>query len=582
MMNEQFALIREAAAGATSAYEVEQGLRRLIPEGQESEFQWVVAAFGYVYISQGRPDWREREQGVYGAMMEFANGRFPPLLREIDDEMIEQWADLYERVDLPIVRSRVGDLLWIRRHGERPDVYARGAAEGTLELATSAKAADIDLVDVLERGLEIALEISDRDLLVRIPAQMMAIARAEMEFDEHRPGIPLGMLGPLVDLPAGSRPPELFELLGQVRERYSDDPHIEDSAIDLMAALTDGDGRIRLRREQVGNFLRASETGDGMLRQSFLLKALEASTKHGLVAESLEIRKQLDEMSEDEFDLKRISAEVEVEREEVERFRRAFLDADDWDEFVSRLSLNRAPGGSLEALDKGVAEQIANAPLRSLVRNILLSPVTGQPIFEAADEESFRLLALGESRNVAIQVWSSLLVNILDEFATSHGSPDPDVLAGVFESDLIDPATARTIADALDHYANGRYNEAAHLLLPRIEAVIRNLARDVGLVISTPQVGQKPGGVRSLGELLMDLRRSYPLDGTMDYLYDLLCNPLSANFRNVISHGLVDRVGARVAALLLHVACILRSLRIGPAEQTGDSAGTNDVSVPSE
>lgn len=69
------------------------------------------------------------------------------------------------------------------------------------------------------------------------------------------------------------------------------------------------------------------------------------------------------------------------------------------------------------------------------------------------------------------------------------------------------------------------------------------------------------GGVITLGAVLSKLRELDPNQEWLDYLQALLCEPLALNLRNGIAHGLIPRVGAVSAALLLHAACYLALLQ---------------------
>src|SRR5450759_788549 len=86
-------------------------------------------AFGYHLLEHSQVDGREREQAPYGPMMEFDNRRFPPRLMDIEEAELAVWAEAFEAVDNARLRSRLGDLLWVRRFGDRPDLLARAAID---------------------------------------------------------------------------------------------------------------------------------------------------------------------------------------------------------------------------------------------------------------------------------------------------------------------------------------------------------------------------------------------------------------------------------------------------------------------
>jgi Domain of unknown function (DUF4209) len=131
-----------------------------------------------------------------------------------------------------------------------------------------------------------------------------------------------------------------------------------------------------------------------------------------------------------------------------------------------------------------------------------------------------------------------------------------------FTSALIDDAMAERISLALELWWDDRPDESAHVLVPRLEAAVRNLAREIGLPIIREPYGGKPGGVRPLGELLHQLEGRFPTAGWHAYLLHLLVDPLGLNLRNVVAHGVRARMERSDAALLLHAAAFLRLLQV--------------------
>ena len=130
---------------------------------------------------------------------------------------------------------------------------------------------------------------------------------------------------------------------------------------------------------------------------------------------------------------------------------------------------------------------------------------------------------------------------------------------------------ADRIARAFELWWDGHPDESAHILAPRLEGVIREIARQLGLPIIREPIGGKPGGVRSLGEVLHTLNGRLPTAGWHAYLTNLLSEPLGLNLRNVIAHGVRPELSVQDAALLLHAANFLRLL--GPQQREADEGG---------
>jgi hypothetical protein len=127
---------------------------------------------------------------------------------------------------------------------------------------------------------------------------------------------------------------------------------------------------------------------------------------------------------------------------------------------------------------------------------------------------------------------------------------------------------AERIARGFELWWDGQSDESAHVVAPRLEAILREVARRLGLPVIREPVANRPGGVRSLGELLYALKGHVAPEkaGWHAYLVHLLADPLGLNLRNVIAHRLRADVSEEDTALLLHAACFLRLL--GPAQSS--------------
>lgn len=137
---------------------------------------------------------------------------------------------------------------------------------------------------------------------------------------------------------------------------------------------------------------------------------------------------------------------------------------------------------------------------------------------------------------------------------------------------------AERLARALELYWDGHPDESAHILVPRIEQVIRGLARRLGVPVYREPIGNEPGGVETLGTLLRATGPAFANAGLHAYFVVLLVDPLGLNIRNKVAHGLVGMVQKPATALLLQVACVLSSFQLGtPAEEAGPPPGAKMV-----
>jgi len=135
---------------------------------------------------------------------------------------------------------------------------------------------------------------------------------------------------------------------------------------------------------------------------------------------------------------------------------------------------------------------------------------------------------------------SVLFARMLDEARRHHGAPSSEDLAAHFATELIRESRGERIAHSLELYWDEQYDDSAHVLVPRLESIIRDLARASGLVVVKPAGEARFAGFISLGTALRKLQEPTP-NPWFDYLDALLCDPLAYNLRNEIAHGINGR-----------------------------------------
>lgn len=271
-------------------------------------------------------------------------------------------------------------------------------------------------------------------------------------------------------------------------------------------------------------------------------------------------------------------------REEVERFLTLFRNARSWEHALNILGAQPPPGGSPEDLEAQVEQIMTESPLQFLFSKAIIGPESAGAIFRAMDPASHKRVALSEERAAAASFWALFAAEALDVIFQTFNRPTHAALTDYFTGELIEPEVAERMARALELFWDGEADESAHLLVPRIERVVREMARRVGLPVFREPVGDKPGGVIGLGSLLHDVAGAFADPGWHAYLVVLLSDPLGMNLRNAISHGLVGRVGKPTAALLIQVSCLLSTLGLaGPDEEpTPPSGAATDPPPPRE
>lgn len=127
--------LRACLEDADDWYTVERCFQAHVSDDDIEDGRPVVYAFGYMLVEASREARRDRS-GIFTPRIEWNGASFPERLPDIPAEMLPVWEAYAEALDeSPVARSRLRDLLWVRRYGEAPVQHAQVAADAYLELA---------------------------------------------------------------------------------------------------------------------------------------------------------------------------------------------------------------------------------------------------------------------------------------------------------------------------------------------------------------------------------------------------------------------------------------------------------------
>jgi hypothetical protein len=550
--------LRQCLEEGGNWYAVERCFTEAVDDEEVDDAKPLVWAFGYMLVGGRREELRDRS-GVFAPQLEIGGSSFPPRLAEIPGETPPLWAAYAKALDQhPLAASRLHDLLWVLRDGERPIDHARAAVDAYVQLADALET--MDLVDCLSRAIEIAGEIGDAGRMAAAVRKAVNVIETEIaETNERRPGIPMNLLEAIAALRPEHRPENLMDLVTAAGERYGDDPWIAQSVSELRSSLSSVEERATLALEQVERWRAEAQKSAGLLRYAHLQHALELARKHGASEQAEAILVELQSITPEDLDLKTLSAEVSIPREKIDPYIKSFGEQDSWQAALERFG---AAGPPVHAAP---AEQ---PDRKTTLSRIFPTQVLGSQsslVFGASAERDHDRLDSSRDDALQIQLWGFFSVEILETIRGRFGVPPRDELVEFFTSELIDSSIAARLADALLRFFDGDDDGALHIVIPQVEAGIRSAAAHLHIVVIKNPQGERPGGVRQLGALLADLR------GRMDetwrrYLVNALNDSLGLNLRDQVSHGLYGPVSRADVAIALHIALHLRSWSVTEGE----------------
>ena len=550
--------LREVIHEGSVALDLESELRRLADAHSDAataeDLRRLAVAFGYYPSREGNPYW--------GPMIVLSNGsQYPADLDTIEPELPELWAKIVALDPPALVQARLADLLWCRREGGRPYVFGHRAIDAYLVLAQDAsRTVDrLDRVDDGARAMSIARELNDNGRVGGAAELLTDLARQELAEPHPAPGIVFRALEPLVpDCPDGLEDERQRFLLNAV-EAYERDPFHYQSASELYASTLPADQRTAVYAAVVDSWEAAADTSDGLTRLLHLERAIELAKLHDLSDRLDGLRVKTQRIDPADLGMQTVRSEVEiVAMDEI----LGLLVHETWADTIAAIGSYGPPTGTRETNLEAVQQQRGAAPFQAVISRTKLGFANSIIWRAESGTEDRDRLELAEIESFRATYTSFYVMAALDTAYKKLGAPTTQALTEIFSTNHIEPSVATKFARGVTLYLSEEYELAALYLLPYIEACIRHLNNQAGLVVILEPRGTKPGGVKTLGTLISQMTDVLDRDWCR-YLESTLTDPLGHNLRNRALHGLMDAVSKSDAALLVHIVCFLSTLRAG-------------------
>jgi len=515
-------------------------------------------------------------------------GPFPPILiaadgtsipppREMPEAIKDSWLAIAAGVGSAAARARFNDLVWVAKFGGAPSENGRAAMAAYVELAGNTWEAENEpqedgsgrrtwgafrRAQCLVRALEIALELRDDTSASELRESVRTAFRAATVPTIAAAGI---LLKGLARIPARMRTNDLVDDAEYALSRFGTTAHNFEMFAELAESLWPADRHTSLREAVVVKWLEQSRASIGIAKLVEVQKAAETARQYGIAARLPEIRRELDSLRQQDLGLKTVTVPLEISDEDISAYVGWFVDVESWQHALRRFGAASGPppSGDLETNRQTVKELQAEFPMASLVSSFMLDGEQ-RPILHPDEPAQRDVVALARQEIFGISFWSLISVRILGEIRAKFGDLDEEELTAFFTTEIIEPAIAAKVAHAFALYFGRAWDDSAHVLVPRLEAIIRGLASKSGIAVSRETYGTDPGGVAMLGTLLSELTRGGLDPSWCRYLVNVLTDSAGMNLRNRISHGLLEEADQKDAALLLHVALVLRSIRSDP------------------
>ncbi len=491
---------------------------------------------------------------------------YPTPLDRVADDVLDVWIDCARDESLhPLVRSRLADLLWVRRHDQQSQWFK--VAVESYEALASTEAEVLDREAGLRRAVEICKESNHPALMNNPIKALRGLARGSLDDTANKYGVVARALRALVD----SEHP-CSDLIEDAVERFGDDPFRMSQLCEIaIGASQDDDEKTRLRLEQIRAHTDAATQSSGLLRLSHLEDARSIARQADLGDEERRIAVMIEQTDlDDEWHTSEVS--IEVNMDEVRSYAEAVVGDDDLSAALQRFG-RIIPIGDPDETRALLAKLANEHPLQFLFPLIDIGPdnsvtriPSGHPIREDVE--------VGRHDARAIDLFAYLRGKLVLDGIDERYEPGIQTLTDCFTCVAFPEGLATRVAVSYGHWKNADYISAVSVLVLTLEGAVRRICRQAGFnttEATRTRVGEVPlGQVRSLGSLITDLRDVFgPVHAR--YLEASLVDRWSLNLRNSLAHVFAEEITEPQYVVLFHIACVLSVMSLALSNAQGSA-----------
>lgn len=550
----------------------------------------------------GTPVWDMNWQPLSGWTDNKGGVHHDPDVAHIDDGIIVEWSRLACQLQHPVLRARYADLAWeIARFRDararddqesarpiRPDVEnARIAVDAYLDAVECRLAHEVfDAWRYTWRAIELAASIRDEEQLRRAKAVAFAYRDACEGADptypfwlfdnilwEQRKVLALTAEEQAVAVAALER---VLALRADASDPKRFDPHSAQDAADRLGRwrrLLGEEAEARRAAEAAGLAMEtAAETVPSLSAIAILERQAARYRLAGDETAAARVEEAIRRRAPDaKGNLKRFETRYEVPADEL----KAWAEKVAGDTFEE--GLPRVVGANLiskQRCESAVLEIAESAPLQAHIPVQIMRDdgFSSAVIGSVKDDLDGRAIHHGASFLAA----SAPFLNVsLVRFREKHGVDLERLVSWLKQSPLFPEPRLKLVREGLAAWFAEDWLKAIHVLVPQIEASIRDLLAKLGGSVMRPD--RHHGGFQAigLGDAVRDeiFRVKVP-EAMRFHLQVLLHDPRGINLRNSLAHGFAARelFDRGLGNWMVHLVLMLGVLRLGPEGQPAGDA----------
>lgn len=512
---------------------------------------WEQMAFAFSEIYQERyPKWNTYFRPIFSWTTKDGKIYEYPSIQEITPEIVSYWGKRCKESKHPVFKARYSNLVWDFSENikeEKPHYsIAQIFIDSVIEIAEKDLQDSVYVIRKLERALSLALSINDKE---RINKLIDAIINYEEKVaEDNKPGLwgfsyKLLLKNKKVQINENKEQKIIKDLEKRFERLLKGSDHWPaKSAVDLLADYYFRNEKSTKAKNillKLGTMIQQqADKALPLVASAWLEELYHLYLQYGLKNEADKVSIKIKEMGEkSKSEFKRIEVTMEIPKEKIEKFINVIneLTEGDLKTALTKIALYYIPRKD------EVIQQLKNlsqkAPISFLVTQKILDK-EGRPIATIGPlgEDIDGHIVLQLSQNM--QINSFLLHETLKALINKFNLDTESIINYLYESPIFDEKRRGFFTQSIKAYLRNDYLVALHILIPQIEALIRNLAEKIGLPLLKPS---RSGGFnyKTLDDLLREKEISNTLTEDMClYFRILFTDQRGWNLRNNICHGI--------------------------------------------
>lgn len=503
-----------------------------------------------------------------------------PKLEDISLEAIQYWISRAESTENIVLKARYADLVWnfsklFQSEVEKPFRFAILAIDSYLEIVEK-HTIDEQLIinEYLIRALKLAKKLNLKDKTSDIQATMIFVEN-QIDEDEF-----IGLWGNSFDeliLEKSSiteeQKTEIIQLIHTRLERLIKKSESPESNEDYWDAIEYGTRKLAKYyflngdTETVLKLLTALENVIDNSRSQFFVKDYRYKRLYDLYQE-VQITSQngrlllkIEEASKESLPiLQSISSEHSLTKSEVDQFVGAFI-SENLEDDIMLIASHFIP--KIDEHEKRIAERKANG-IGILSQFFDPVPINKDGMPKTRLDLSIKEDRVANEMNISIPIQAQFLGFIIPRLIESHDLTPEKFAEQLSDTPIHSKEDIQFLVSGINSYFAKDYIAMIHIIIPYIEATLRNVVKEIGL--STYKPNKKSGyDAILLGDILsIEQMKNNVLGEDIHFYFKLVLNDARGlNLRNVVAHGLGTQSMFNLANanILIHILMILSCIK---------------------